>query len=725
MSDIAQLGLAVDSSQVNSATAALNKLSAASASAAKGADSLASSGQKSETVMRAIDAAAKRAGISTAEMQARVDGNSAANLKMAAAQQTAVKAMVDLSAQSRRTANDNTDLAGRTDKTNSSFDRLANTLTRRVIFGLVAKEIRDLAGYVWNLNSALAATADTAGRTGLGGQKFQGLQTTASYSGISNEAFNSAMMAFNRQVDLAKSGLGDLGGLLRVNGKTVGDTATTFGVVADLVKNAGSEAQKFSILQQAGLPATREFAKLMEQGGASINKQADSTKKLTNQQLEDAKRIDEAWQRMWTNFENWGKRAIVNTVGAFSVNPYLPQQMRTLEAPPTTRLTVNPVPQAAGSSGDRTIDRQRQIELNSQLQSRLAITAQLGDVETIVAQKEAELRGATLNLVGPNQAVHDKIINLTRAQAEWNVISGQAQIGVFNLAKATEQAGHELQSWIDRKLLDPTNAREMAAALETQAKRTEQLAQSALAAAAPLEGLQRLANESGSVRTQIDQFATTSFNAVTPALRDMLLGTTSLSDGFKNLGTTIVNALTDAIIKITIIKPLIDALQSSLGGGSLGSLLGIGGTGTVANGGIVLGSAGGPGMFAAAAGGTFGPGWGVVGEQGPELVKVHGGAVTVIPNHISRPYLPGFAAGGMLNAAGNVSRLPFGQDNAPKVTFNVIEDSSRAGQREQSTAGDGEQIFTQFVDAITAKNAANPGSATSRILDNRSRLARR
>lgn len=49
MADVAALGLSVDSSQVKSATTALNQLSSASQSAAKGAESLAASGRKSET----------------------------------------------------------------------------------------------------------------------------------------------------------------------------------------------------------------------------------------------------------------------------------------------------------------------------------------------------------------------------------------------------------------------------------------------------------------------------------------------------------------------------------------------------------------------------------------------------------------------------------------------------------------------------------------------------
>ncbi len=128
------------------------------------------------------------------------------------------------------------------------------------------------------------------------------------------------------------------------------------------------------------------------------------------------------------------------------------------------------------------------------------------------------------------------------------------------------------------------------------------------------------------------------------------------------------------IVPLTIIKPLADALQSSFGGG-FWSFLGLGGGGgagataiTDASGtasGIISGIS-----FAAAGGGTFGPGWGVVGEKGPELINVHRNGVTVVPNHISRPFLPGFAVGGSMDSSGNVSRLPFGQTNQPQQIIN-------------------------------------------------------
>lgn len=308
MADVAQLGIAVDSSQAKSATGDLKGLAAAANSAEQASSKLSQAGQKSESALRAMDAAAKRAGVSTEEMQRRTDAFNASTARMAVASQSAQKAIVNLSTSAKQAANDNADLGKKTEATTSTMDKFALRFTRGLIAGAALTGIKEAAQFVWNLNSALAATADVAQRTNVGGQQFQGLQTAAAYKGVGSDAFNSAMLAFNGQVDQAKHGLGDLQTLLRSNGKTVSDTATTFGVVADMVKNAGSEAQKFSILQQAGLPATREFAKLMEQGADSITKQSLAATKLTDQQLDDARRLDEQFQQMWVNFSPMGEK---------------------------------------------------------------------------------------------------------------------------------------------------------------------------------------------------------------------------------------------------------------------------------------------------------------------------------------------------------------------------------------------------------------------------------
>jgi len=58
------------------------------------------------------------------------------------------------------------------------------------------------------------------------------------------------------------------------------------------------------------------------------------------------------------------------------------------------------------------------------------------------------------------------------------------------------------------------------------------------------------------------------------------------------------------------------------------------------------------------------------------------------------------------------------------MTVNIVEDASRAGQTQKSDNGNGFDLSV-YVDSITAKNAANPGSATSQVLAQRGRLASR
>jgi hypothetical protein len=144
------------------------------------------------------------------------------------------------------------------------------------------------------------------------------------------------------------------------------------------------------------------------------------------------------------------------------------------------------------------------------------------------------------------------------------------------------------------------------------------------------------------------------------AFRDFRSEIQSGTNALEAFGKAGVNALQRIVDKLA--DKAFDKLISG-GLSSFANVLGIG-TGTVGNGGIVLGGPAGPGVFAAAGGGDFGPGWGVVGEKGAEIIKVHAGGVTVYPHEISKPYLPGFADGGSLSPFGNVSRLPFGrQDN--------------------------------------------------------------
>ncbi|OPH83245.1 hypothetical protein [Nitrobacter vulgaris] len=160
------------------------------------------------------------------------------------------------------------------------------------------------------------------------------------------------------------------------------------------------------------------------------------------------------------------------------------------------------------------------------------------------------------------------------------------------------------------------------------------------------------------------------------------------------------------IIKLYVVGPLMRSLQAGLGGflgGSSSQPLGLDGLAAVHHGGYGPGDAISatryihPAYFNNAS--RFHSGIGP-GER-PAIIKYDESVLT----------------------PGEMQLAPAGA--SPNITFNVIEDSSRAGQREQRRNGNGDIDITQFVDAITAKNAANPGSSTSRVLSQRGQLARR
>lgn len=249
-----------------------------------------------------------------------------------------------------------------------------------------------------------------------------------------------------------------------------------------------------------------------------------------------------------------------------------------------------------------------------------------------------------------------------------------AQIGVFRLGEATAAAGHQLQSWIDRGLVNPRNLDEFRAATNAGAKAVEDLADHARVAGAALPQFQAAINEVSSARKQLDSFMVEGMNvnrSFFVQFGQNLRQGMSAWESFKASGLDALGRISDKLMQMAADKLFASAFSGGGGGGggllgSIGSLLGLGGGG---GSGPILGGAGGHMPFAAANGGTFGPGWGVVGERGRELIKVHqGGGVTVVPNHITNRVLPGFADGGMLDAGGGVKRLPFAGDT-PTVSI--------------------------------------------------------
>lgn len=251
-----------------------------------------------------------------------------------------------------------------------------------------------------------------------------------------------------------------------------------------------------------------------------------------------------------------------------------------------------------------------------------------------------------------------------------------AQIGIFRTKDAAKAMGDQFQSWVDRGLIDPKNIDEFSAAMNYSAKAMEDVADQAKVAGSALPQLQQAFNDVTNGRKQLDSLATEAMSVnrgLFTSFGQQLRQGASAWDAFKSAGLDALGKISDKLMQMTADKLFASAFGGSTGG--LGSLFGIGGgTPTMSAPGDLGAGTGGLSFPMFANGGTLRGGWGVVGERGPELINVHKGGVTVIPNHVSKPFLPGFADGGNLDSNGGVRRLPFssgGDTISAPVSINI------------------------------------------------------
>ncbi|MET4208934.1 hypothetical protein [Bradyrhizobium sp. LA2.1] len=251
-----------------------------------------------------------------------------------------------------------------------------------------------------------------------------------------------------------------------------------------------------------------------------------------------------------------------------------------------------------------------------------------------------------------------------------------AQIGIFRMRDATKAAGDQLRAWQEQGLISPKNAEEFAAALNYASKNMEELSDQAKVAGSLLPQFQQAMNDAGNARKQLDSLAVEGMSVnrgFFTTFGQQIRQGASAWDAFKSSGLDALGKISDKLMSMAAEKLFASAFGGSTGG--LASLFGLGGgTPTMSAPGDLGAGTGGLSFPMFANGGTLRGGWGVVGERGPELINVHKGGATIIPNHVSKPFLPGFADGGTLDSNGGVRRMGFaagGDTISAPVSINI------------------------------------------------------
>lgn len=557
--------------------------------------------------------------------------------------------------------------------------------------------------------------------------KLHSLQQAMSFKGISNEDSAAGITAFADKVFEAQHNAGSLNSLLIANGKSAKDFSGYMSTVADLVARSSSDIQKQKILREAGLPSDAAWVRFMEQGGKGIQSAIDGTVQF-NQAAElnlikKARDFDDAWNRTTTKLVANFKAAAVDVTGALasitvpdwlktladkalSLNPLVGglytagknlataagvgaapgfgDRFGTFERPGNAGALQAGLNKAAGIVEPKTPDQvQRENQLTIQ---RIQLLGQLASVDDVVRAKQLELDNAALNGVKITDRQRIAILDLARTQAEMTRVQQQASIGVFDLAKAQQAANDQIKVAIGAKLLDPTNAQQMAAAQNALAKSIEDTADAARVAGAALPQFQQALNEAGSARKQLDSLAVEGMainRGFFVEIGQSLRNGSSLWSAFANAGLNALGKLSDKLMQMAADQLFANAFGGSGGGGLLG-LLGIGGfNGAVNANGSIAGAVGptsvGGAPLVYAEGGFTGRG----GKYDPAGV-VHRGEYVFDQDSVARIGLRnlarlhrGYASGGLVGGGPSGLR-PLGVTN--NITNNI--DARGAGSTE-------------------------------------------
>lgn len=614
MTDIARLGIAIDSRQAVDAKKALDDLTAAARPAAKAADDLGKASKGASSGAADLGRAIKPAKDAAAGLtqQGALARHELINLSrqiqdVGVSLASGQSPFIVLTQQGAQIA----DIFGssRTGTVGGAIKQIGSgiasviTPMRLLGLGVVATGAAAYAAYSFWKTYTLQLD-DTARTVETTTQSLSALQAAASFKGISGDDFNKGIANFGRSVYDAKNNMGGLADVFRVNGVHARDFDDALERAADLIQRAGSDQQRLVLLQQMGLPPTMEWVRLLSGGADGLNKaKASAAEFAANDNLiQNARKFDEAWNKAWTNFglnarsafqqalqfgtgffdemdrkakafgnsSFWNRFITPEGMKAAGVTPVTPfnQRFGSPADSGNTALQDDLRRRAAAIRGDTTVDPNKAKNDIALEQQRLGILGQTATVQQQVRAVELQIQAARLNGVRVTEAEEASLKKLAAAQA----------LGVTQIQAATDAMRIE-SATIGMSVGDAT-AYAAAQNAINEARRAgreltpENIAQIKREAAV----LGEAAAQADSLRWQYENLVRGPLQTFTSALQNG----SNAWDAFKKAGQSALNSIASKLIDMAAQNLWKSAFGGSSGGGLglFGSLFGGGGSGS-------------------------------------------------------------------------------------------------------------------------------------------------
>jgi hypothetical protein len=308
MTDVAVLGIKIDSSDATKATAALSGLAAAAIPATNATAALTTAAKAG---------AAAHAGMSTQAMSAFHSVRSMAEGFALGMPPTQI-----LTQQLNHLSYAASGPGGLTGAFKEVGKSLLGFLSPTVLVagGLAAVGAAGYFTYASIKQSALAFD-DASRAIGTTSGELQALQASAQHGGIAEPDFLKAMEKFGASVYDAKNGMGGLADVMRANGASAQTFSDYLEKAAELIKNAGSNQQRLQMLQQMGLPATMEWVRWLSSGSdtikAAVAHAGEFGSEAETAMVQKARKFDEEWSKTWSSFQHGARSAFLGALDSF------------------------------------------------------------------------------------------------------------------------------------------------------------------------------------------------------------------------------------------------------------------------------------------------------------------------------------------------------------------------------------------------------------------------
>lgn len=498
------------------------------------------------------------------------------------------------------------------------------SFTRGFVVGSIATAFAGLAKMASDYIDTLKEMSAVAKKTYSDVAAISGLVNANQSQGISSKTTLSGIDALGAKANTElREGEGELSKLLEANNMKLVDRQGKLKSVNDLlmdaatlVREAGSEYDKIDIARIFGL--SEEWVKVLERGPEALRQSQVAAQEaggaIDREMAQKAQVFTDAWNKAWEDFKTSAKQAIDAAAGWLGG---LIQQARSwrdsLSAPMQAALGI-------ASNPDNRVE-------NLTEPNEISVSKATGYTKTTGFNSRLSKLFEPQGNRPTTKIPTDKGGGGGGGGAE---AADAVERYLQNLERTKDLLQQEVNLWGQtRTVIEQAKAVEAARAAAKKEGRD--------LTAEELEKAKQLGGEYGALRDKMEQLRDTQQslvsigNTFTNAISDWALNGTKAADVFRNLARSIANMALQATLMGS--GPLAGLFGTKASGGGIGGLFGslLGGFGGGASSAGSLFATASSAAVRFATGGVAAPNsWALVGEAGPELIRVGSSGASVV-----------------------------------------------------------------------------------------------